>query len=321
MKIAPCFGRVGGLAIALGTGALLAAVPWSAAADPDTSGLAALSDLLGPAAADPSGLNLAISYDGMNILQMGDATANSGNDSLAIAYGAGSTADSGTWTDAANGDTATGSGDYAFADGANSTAVATGTDFDSATAADGGTAYSGLIVEPGGYVIAGTDGYDVAHATGAGSVADAGGDLYDSATASGGGTADAGFLQSTIPGLGDFGGGESDSATADGAGSVAQAGFGNDNIADVFGNGSNAIAGGLEGSTDYYAGSNDIAEAFGNGLTANASGGSDLSEFISPFGSFALPEAAAAVPSDDFGLSSLGLEGLAPGLESLLNLF
>jgi hypothetical protein len=321
MKIASCIGRVGGLAIALGTGTWLAAVPWSAAADPDTSGLAAISDLLGPAAADPSGLNLAISYDGMNLFQMGDATATSGDDSLAIAYGAGSTADSGSWTDAANGDTATGTGDYAFADGAGSTAVATGTDFDSATATDGGTAYSGLIVEPTGYVTAGTDGYDVAQATGTGSVADAAGDEFDSATASGGGTADAGFLQSTIPGVGSFGGGEGDSATADGAGSVAQAGFGNDNIADVFGNGSNAVAGGLEGSTDYYAGNDDIAEAFGNGLTANASGGSDLSEFVSPLGSFALPDASAAVPADDFGLSSAGLEGLVPGLESLLNLF
>ena len=31
--------------------------------------------------------------------------------------------------------------------------------------------------------------------------------------------------------------------------------------------------------------------------------------------------AAAAVPADDFGLSALGLEGLVPGLDSLLNLF
>ncbi|HXB86312.1 hypothetical protein [Mycobacterium sp.] len=47
MKLAGCVGRVGGLAIALGTGARLASVPWLAAADPGLSGLD-LSDLFGP---------------------------------------------------------------------------------------------------------------------------------------------------------------------------------------------------------------------------------------------------------------------------------
>jgi hypothetical protein len=61
----------------------------------------------------------------------------------------------------------------------------------------------------------------------------------------------------------------------------------------------------------------EVAEVFGNDLTAIASTGSTLFD-IEPS---VFAAAAAAVPADDFGLSALGLEGLAPGLDSLLNLF
>src|ERR1700757_310569 len=91
-----------GLAIALGTGTWVASVPWLAAAEPDSSGVAIADpsglDLVGPAAADRSGLNIDVSYKGMDLFHMGDATAISGNDSLAIAIGDGSTADAGTYT-------------------------------------------------------------------------------------------------------------------------------------------------------------------------------------------------------------------------------
>ena len=80
-------------------------------------------------AADPSGLNLAISFDGMSLVQDGNATATtaSGEYGLAIAYG--------------DGDTATaegGTGNYALADATNAEAAAggaagsTGNNFDSA---------------------------------------------------------------------------------------------------------------------------------------------------------------------------------------------
>jgi hypothetical protein len=39
------------------------------------------------------------------------------------------------------------------------------------------------------------------------------------------------------------------------------------------------------------------------------------------FTAAATDAAATAAPTDDFGLSGLGLEALAPGLESLINLF
>jgi hypothetical protein len=254
MKSARSIGRVGGLAGALGVGAWLASVPWLAAADPDTSGLDATaldpSALVGSAAADPSGLNLAVSYDGVTLFQSGDATATSfaGQGDLAIAYGDGSVADSGTYT--ADGITSTGNHDYAFADGAGSTATADGTS-NSAVAEGGGTAFSGEPLSTS--LITGTGAYEYAF--------------------------------------------------ADGAGSSATTGFGDDNIAEVFGNDSSAVAGLGQAITSgtILTNNNDLAVVFGNDLTASATGGSNLFD-IEP-GSFT--NAAAAVPVDDFGLSSL----------------
>jgi hypothetical protein len=315
MKSATSIGRVGGLAVALGVGAWLASVPWLAAADPDTSGLDATaldpSALLGSAAADPSGLDFAVSYDGMTLFHMGDATATTpvGGDNLAIAYGDGSVAESGTYT--ADGITSTGTGDYAFADGAGSTAVASGGASDSATASDGATAYSGPEFDPYSADFGPTIGpasYDSANASGAGSVADAGGgDLsFNTATASDGGTADSGFGY-TPPATGTVGtlydGGIGDHATASGAGTIADAGYGNGDIASVSGTDSTALAGGI-GSTTLTTGNFDFAGAFGNSVDANATPGSDLFQIALPFGDFG-PDAAGAVPSDDLGLSTL----------------
>jgi hypothetical protein len=77
-------GRVGGLAVAFGIGALLAATPWLAAAD---TGLAAAGSAVSDpsvvfptAAADPSGLDLAAAYDGVTVIQAGGAAADTGLD-------------------------------------------------------------------------------------------------------------------------------------------------------------------------------------------------------------------------------------------------
>jgi hypothetical protein len=284
MKLARCVGRVGGLAIALGTGAWLASVPWLAAADPGLSGLdltslsgLGLTDLLGPGPVEPA-LNIDISYNGMDVFHMGDATANSGTGDLAIAYGDGATADAG-YGSTSSGLSLVGQHDSAFADGSGSTAIAS--------------------------------------ATGAGSTADALGQSFNTATASDGGTADSGFFAE--PGH-LFNGGIGDFASASGDGSTAAAGFGNSDLADVSGVDSTALAGGFNSITE-TAGSSDIAEAFGNDLTANASTGSNLFDFEPSVFTAAAYGAAAAAPPDDYGLSALGLESLVPGLDSLLGLF
>jgi hypothetical protein len=315
MKPVRYVGRMGGLAVALGTGAWLASVPWTAAADPDASGLGALSDLLIPAAADPSGLNIDISYNDMDVFHMGDATAQSGTGDLAIAYGDGANAEAGTGS-TSTGLSLVGQHDTAFADGSGSTAISGAGDYDSATASNGATAYSGLFIGNGVQSTGGSD--DVATASGAGSTADAMGQSGNIATASDGGTADSGFYDEALH---LFNGGIGDYASATGEGSTAAAGFGNSDLADVFGTNSTALAGGFDSLTG-TAGNSDIAEAFGNDLTANAATGSNLFDFEpSVFTAAATDAAATVAPADDFGLSSLGLEGLAPGLESLLNLF
>jgi hypothetical protein len=318
MKGVQFIGRFCGLAVALGTGAWLTSVPWLATADNGSWGLdaaaldaaSALPSLPG-AEADPSGLNIDISYNGSDVFHMGDgASATSGQGDLAIAIGDGATANAGKYDIAGLPDNYT--GDYAFADGDGSTAIASVGDNDSATATDGGTAYSGFGVTPGAEL--GGGAYDNASASGAGSTADAEGNEFNSATATDGGTADSGFVYT--PGH-SWSGGIGDSASSDGAGSTAVAGygnsdsasvsgtdstatatFGNDDIANVLGDHSTALAGGLTGST----GDNDFAAVLGNDLLANATGANNLF-VIEPmlFGD----SAAALTPSDDFGLSSL----------------
>ena len=110
--------RLGMLAAGLGVGAAVAHSP-VASADPSTDWLSSIDSFVGSSAlpAPSSGLDLAISFDGYSLVSEGDALAitTTGDYGLAIAYGDGAYA----W---ANG----GTGDSAFADGTNATAVAGG---------------------------------------------------------------------------------------------------------------------------------------------------------------------------------------------------
>jgi hypothetical protein len=111
--------RLGLLALGLGIGSALASMPGTAAADSSSDWLSAvdsfLSGTVGPAASDASGLNLAISFDGKELIQDGTASASTGsNGDFAIAYGAGSSA------------SAVGTDNYAAVYGDNSSAMAGG---------------------------------------------------------------------------------------------------------------------------------------------------------------------------------------------------
>jgi hypothetical protein len=296
------FARLGMLAVGLGIGAAWAHTP-VAAADSSSDWLSSIDGLLSGAlpAADPSGLNLAISFDGMSLVQDGNATATtaSGEYGLAIAYGDGATA-------TAEG----GTGNYALADGTNAEAAAggaagsTGNNFDSAidigkngdAVSDGdyNGAYAGagnIAGDPDG---PGSGSYNTAIDIGN----NASGTFDDGAHAGSGGLAglgDDGNHDFAI----DFGnnsngsfqgaealGGNGDSASylgnisvADGSnGHFAYAGFGDNDIANVVGNNSYALAGG--GFDPAVVGNDDIAtvfDPFGTlGSTAVAGEGFDV---------------------------------------------
>jgi hypothetical protein len=124
------YGRLGLLAIGWSVGAALASSPGMASADSSTDWLASIDSLLGGGAlpALSSGSNLAISYDGVSLLQEGNATAitNAGQYGLAIANGDGAYAYAGG-----------GLGDVAQAQGTNAFALAggltgTGANYDTA---------------------------------------------------------------------------------------------------------------------------------------------------------------------------------------------
>jgi hypothetical protein len=339
MKLAGRIGRMGGLAVALGAGAWLCSLPLSAPASADSSGMGIATfggldpaSLVGLTGSDPSGLNIDVSYNGMDLFHMGDATAHTGTGDFAIAYGDGASAEAGYGT-TASGLSLVGQHDSAFADGAGSTAIAGGGDYDSATASNGATADSGFFVEPG---VSGTGGSDdIASASGAGSMADAAGQMFNTATASGGGTADSGFIDH--PGVGVSQGGTGDSAIASGAGSTAAAGFGNgdsasvsgtgdsaiagfgnNDIAQVLGDHSGAFAGGIFGGPE---GSNDFAASFGNLLQTLAVGSNNVVEIGTPFGSFDPIDvtAGATPPVDDLGLTDV-LSGATSWVDGLLGL-
>jgi hypothetical protein len=121
-------GRLCMLAGGLGVGATLASTPGVASADPSTDALSWTDQLLGGLSvpADPSPLDMQISFSGIDLLPTAGntATANSEFGSIAIAIGNG-----------AHATAASGIGDFAFADGANSIADAgagIGGSFDSA---------------------------------------------------------------------------------------------------------------------------------------------------------------------------------------------
>jgi hypothetical protein len=110
--------RLGMLAVGLGIGAAVAHAP-VASADSSSDWLSSIDSLVGGGAlpAPSTGLDLAISFDGTSLVQVGNATAitTTGDYGLAIAYGD----DAYAW---ANG----GTGDYALADGTNADAAAGG---------------------------------------------------------------------------------------------------------------------------------------------------------------------------------------------------
>ncbi len=290
--------RLGMLAI----GAAVASSPGLAWADSSTDWLSSIDGLLSGAlpAADPSGLDLAISFDGMSLLADGNATATtqSGEFGLAIASGDGASA-------TAEG----GTGDYALADGAGAIAAAggiagsTGNDFDSAidignnatgSQFDGAYAGQGQLVANAGSPGSGNGSFDTAIEIGnnASSTDD------DGAHAGAGG----------LVGLGDDGnhnfaidignnsngtgqgadavGGDYNSGSylgnidiADGSnGHFAYAGFGDGNIANVVGENSYAFSGG--GFDPAVVGNDNIAtvfDPFGTlGSTAVAGEGFDI---------------------------------------------
>jgi hypothetical protein len=179
--------RLGMLAVGLGVGVGVAHSPGVASADSSSDWLSSIDGVLsgGALPAPSAGLDLAISFDGYNLVTDGTATAETttGDFSLAIAdgdhadataYGTGNTA-------IADGDGAAafanaGTGDYALADGINADAGAggvsgdTGGNYDTAIdignndatpigAADGAFAGNADLEEPAGI---GTGSYDTA---------------------------------------------------------------------------------------------------------------------------------------------------------------
>jgi hypothetical protein len=234
MKHATRIGRFAGLAVGLGIGAALAATPGVASADPSTDWLSSIDSLVSggalPAAA-PSGLDLAISFDGYSLVSDGTASAEttSGDYGLAIASGNDASA---TATD--------GTGDYALADGAGTTAIS------------------------------GTGNDDSAYAIGAGSVAGAGTGNDDTAFASGGGQALASGDVVTDPTPVEYPGND-DFAAAIGPDAKAESGDLFTNVASSNDTAIVVDPTGTEGSTAFAGEGNfDLAAAFGDMLHASA---------------------------------------------------
>jgi hypothetical protein len=236
-------GRLGMLALGLGIGAAVAHSP-VASADSSTDWLSSIDSLVSggalPAPAVPE-LNLAISFDGYSLVSDGDAYASteSGEYGLAIAYGDGAYAD-------AEG----GIGDYALADGTNAGAYAgdpSNTDDNFDTAIDIGNNSS-----DNDYSSAYDGSYDSAIQIG--NNTDKG--EYDGAYVYDGNHDSAIQIGSNT---GNYDGvdaehGNYDTTMVDGnyTGNYfySFAGDGNDNLADSFGNQSEAEAGGLTAGSD-----------------------------------------------------------------------
>lgn len=193
-----------GLAVGLGMGAAMAAIPVTANADP-----------LPPF--DPN--DFAISIDGMTLFHVGTATANSGIGDFAIADGAGSEASA-----------VGGIFNSAYADGIASVATAATGNFDSATAVDAGS------LADAGF---GGD-FDSATANGINSIAEAASGSNDLASVLGTDSgAFAQFGNGNLAYVVDLGG-SSDTAVAGGNSAAV---LGSDDIASIFGMGSTAVAG------------------------------------------------------------------------------
>jgi hypothetical protein len=191
--------RLGGVALGLGIGAALAAAG-TAAADPswpaDPGGatwLDAATAAVGTAAEPAGGTDpaIAISIDGMTLIQEGGATATSGTGDIAIAIGDLSTA------------TATGgTGDIAVANGLEDTVFAGGGNFDTGIAnGDNEFVDAGAINAPG--LVNNYGSYDFASIAGNSGVASAAGGNDNIASVlnigTGTGTADAGGVEALGP--------------------------------------------------------------------------------------------------------------------------
>jgi hypothetical protein len=137
MRHAKAIRQLGTLVVGLGIGAAVAATPGIASADSTAVDAAAFdpSALIVDPAPAASGLDLAISIDGIPLLQEGSATAYSGTGDFAIAYGDDATASAGATSNP-------GSLDYAFADGTNAGAYAGVGNDDSAIAIGSGSSAS-----------------------------------------------------------------------------------------------------------------------------------------------------------------------------------
>jgi hypothetical protein len=315
------------------TGAALAFAPL-ASADTSSNWLSSIDSLLTGGTlpgADASGLNLAISFDGMSLAQDGNATATTlpGQFDLAIASGDGAKA----VAEGGFGDNALASGTNALAEAGSTTKDATGFNFDSATdignnttaGADGAPdgAYAG-----GGSLIGGTDsgtssndtaqfigngGLDSEAPNGGNSGAFAGdGQLIG---ASGAGNGDTAYTSGNILGFGDGSAavaGNNDSAyttgTETGTNEGAFSGFGNNNsaTADTSYNSDGNGVSASDGSGNYAFAdgpTNSDASAGGENATTLA-GNNNIAIVNDPFGSTA-DSATAGSSSTAAGSSDL----------------
>jgi hypothetical protein len=245
MSRANAIGRFGLLAVGLGIGAAIAATPSIATADSSAVDPAAFdpSPLIADAASADSGVNLAISIDGYTLFQEGTATAYSGSDDIAIAYGDGSDAEAG---DPGN----PGTGDFAFADGTGTSAYSGIGDYDSASA-----------VGSGSTAVAGAGDGNTAFADGIDTTSIAGGEYSPGAVNTVDVAADDSFASAI---------GNSDYAYAGSDfGGVATTSTGD--VATIIANSSDAYA----GVGDY-----DFAGVFGDSLNSTATIGNFLFDFM-----------------------------------------
>jgi hypothetical protein len=247
MSHAKAIGRLGLLAVTLGIGAAVAATPGIATADSTALDPAAFdpSPLIADVASADSGLNLAISIDGIPVIQEGSAYAYSGTDDIAIAFGDGSGAEAG--------DTQSpGTGDFAFADGTGAYANSGIGDYNSASA-----------IGSGSEAIAGSGNGDSAYADGTGTTAIAGGEFTS-------GTPNTLDVAGNDMYASAFGNDDFAQAGSDIDGSATTTAVTGD-IATIIGNSSDAYAG---------AGSYDFAGVLGEMLTSTATGGNFMFDLM-----------------------------------------
>jgi hypothetical protein len=304
MKSSKFVGRVGGLAVGLGIGSAMAAMPWVAYADPTTDAVSSidLGGLALPGAADSASSfdfsNMSLSIDGMTVFHDGTATATSGSGDFAFADGAGSIANAtggtgntaiaegagaGSTADGGTGDYASATGDDSFANanGTSDYASANGYDSEANTFIDSNTtviangAGSSVVIDSdkdlgiadGTNATAGAEGSnDIAAVFGNDSSANVIEGSNDIAAVSGSNSS-ASVLD-----------GSTDVAAVSGDGSTAGAGFGTGDLAAVFGDGQSAYAELASGATTITPSA--LAEFFDPSLATGSVDATLLTEFL-----------------------------------------